>query len=77
MAHPLKTYRARHDLTLEAMAELIRVSVSTLSRIENSKAECSGVIAIAIETKTNQEVTVAEIEAANRAVEAAKAEAAE
>lgn len=61
MSHPLKIYRARHDLSLDGMAALVRISPSTLSRIENDKMRCSGVIAIAIEAKTNGEVTFEEL----------------
>ena len=54
MSHPLKIYRARHDLSLEDMAALVRISPATLSRIENDKIRCSGVVAVAIEAKARE-----------------------
>lgn len=56
MAHPLKTFRAKNDLTLGDMAERIGSSAATLSKIETGKQLASPELAVAIESYSNGEV---------------------
>lgn len=41
MDHPLKIFRLSRDLSLDAMAAKLGVSKTSVSRIENSKQDCS------------------------------------
>lgn len=56
MAHPIKTYRAANDLTLEDFARLLSVQPSTISRIETRKQEITPEMAIAVEQVTARAV---------------------
>lgn len=56
MAHPLKTFRAKNDLTLGDMAERVGSSSATLSKIETGRQSASPELAIAIEANTLGEI---------------------
>lgn len=57
MEHPLKSFRTRNDLSLDALAERIGVSKATLSRLENKKQDASSDLLRRISEATNGEVT--------------------
>jgi DNA-binding transcriptional regulator YdaS (Cro superfamily) len=52
MAHPLKTYRARHDLSLRKFAELVGRTPAAISRVETGAGKPSPELAMAIERAT-------------------------
>ena len=52
MAHPLKTYRAQHDLSLQNFADLLGVQGTTISKIETGRQPASAKMAIEIERVT-------------------------
>lgn len=56
MAHPLKTFRAKNDLTLGDMAGRVGSSPATLSKIETGRQPVSPELAIAIEIDTKGEI---------------------
>lgn len=37
MEHPLRTYRAEHALSIDALADMVGVSKSTISRVETGE----------------------------------------
>ena len=41
LLHPLRKYRQRHSLTLDAVASVVGVSAMTISRIETGRAQPS------------------------------------
>ena len=56
MAHPLKTYRAAHDLTQGAVAARLGISVSKLSRMERHRLTITAEEAVKIEAITDKAV---------------------
>lgn len=56
----IKTYRAEHDLTLEAFGALVGKSKPHIHEIETSM-RCSAGLALAIERATNGKVSAADL----------------
>ena len=55
--HPLRSYRKSKGLTLQAMASLVGIDASNLSRIETGKQPPSADLLIKVAEATSGEVT--------------------
>ena len=50
--HPLRAFRLQTDLSLQAVAKALNVSVATISRIETGNRRCTAEMALRIERIT-------------------------
>jgi transcriptional regulator with XRE-family HTH domain len=57
MDHPLRHFRKRRDISLAAMADALRTSIATVSRIETGDREPSADMMDRIMDETGGEVT--------------------
>lgn len=76
MEHPLRAYRTRHNLTLEAFAERCSVAKATISRIETGTADASMDLARTITRVTGGEITANDLASAKQQVPAKSGKAA-
>jgi DNA-binding transcriptional regulator YdaS (Cro superfamily) len=56
MAHPLRSFRQKYQFSLQSIADLMGVSVSSLSRIETGRQICTAEMAVLIEDATRGRV---------------------
>ena len=77
MEHPLRAYRTRHNLTLEAFAERCGVAKATISRIETGTADASMDLARTITRVTGGEITANDLASAKAQAPAPRAPSAQ